>query len=213
MMPSASTPYPEGVLIGALVPIWAPSIYSDHKASLPARMAWLTPDAAEAFGLLRDAVNRGVGDLYVSDCYRSTLDQARAHADYLAGAKRFEDLKAFAAKTPGLAGYTPKPKRAFSPPPGGSFHEAGRAIDVDMDPKWMGLDNLAFAALAHSFGWRDVVGGNFGAPGRVDVTEEWHWQYLGPFAATFDALVCTMGKRTATKEVVARAIAALKETP
>lgn len=207
-----SAAYPEGIRPGALVAVEAPSVYRDHAAPLPARMAWMTPDAAPAFAALRDAVpGAGTGKLYISDCYRSSLDQARAHADYLAGRKRFADLKAFVAAWPQLAGYTHRPKLAFSPPPGGSFHEAGRAFDCDMDPRWLGMDQNAFAALAHALGWRDIVHGDFGHPARVDVPEEWHWQYLGPFAAAFDAVACTLGRRAATREIVGRAIAAIRE--
>lgn len=211
MTPAA--PYPEGILPGALVPVRARSIYAEHCAPIPARMGWMAPDAAAAFDALEEETAQGPTGLFISDMFRAPLDQARAHADYLAGRRRFADLKAFVASYPQLAPYTPKPKTAFSPPPGGSFHEAGRAFDCDMDPKWLGMDQQRFADIAHSLGWRDVVGGRFGDPRRVDVSEEWHWQFLGPFAQAFDSIACTLGARAANREIVGRAIAALREAP
>lgn len=206
----AFTPYPAGVKKGALAPVTAFSIYRNHMAVLPARMAWQAPDAAEAFALLEGDVNGAGGLMYLSDCFRSRIDQARAHADYLAGC-RPDDLADFVRRYRDLAGYVPRPKKAFSPPPGGSFHEAGRAFDLDMDPRWLGMDQKRFADLAYGRGWTDAVGGNFGDPERVDVPEEWHWQFLGPFQAVYDRVENTSGRTAAAREAARAAIADIME--
>jgi hypothetical protein len=176
-------------------------------------MAWLTPDAAEAFKALTVAVASIGGHIYLSDCYRSSLDQARAHADYLAGKRRVGDLAAFLNTHPGMAGYRPRPKQAFSPPPGGSFHEAGRAVDVDMDPRWLRIPQDVFWDCAHALGWSDIVGGHYGNPRLVDVTEEWHLNCLGPYQEEFEAIEDMKGGKAATRAIVARAIADIREGP
>jgi hypothetical protein len=90
-----------------LLPITVASIY--NNGPLPPRMAKCTPDTAAALrGVVADLRSLGF-DLRLSDLFRSYDMQTKAHEDYVQGRKK-----------------------AFSPPPGGSMHEAGRAMDVDL---------------------------------------------------------------------------------
>lgn len=181
--------YPLGIAPGTLVRVEALTCYVNHTAPLSSIAGWMTPDAAAAFEKLKMAcaIHLPKVGLFLSDCYRSWLMQAKAHADHLAGAHPGQEV-VYIASVPELHGYIPTPKRANSPPPGNSWHEAGRAFDVDMDPKWLGVDQRAFADIAHSCGWKDIVHGDFGNPARVDVPEEWHWQFPGPYSLPGQAI-------------------------
>jgi zinc D-Ala-D-Ala carboxypeptidase len=92
-----------------LIPIDIISIYKNRMGDLlplPSRMAQCTPDTHIAiFNIASDLARKG-GRLILSDLFRSHDMQAQSHQDFIAGRKK-----------------------AFSPPPGGSFHEAaGRLI-------------------------------------------------------------------------------------
>jgi|GEM_PF-3819255 len=208
-------PYPEGILSGELAPVLVPSIYRNYSVDLPSRLAWFTPDTAVALEKLREQVSHAGGTLYLSDGFRSELDQARARFDYLTGQGRYAERESLIRMFPLLRGYVAcnngRGKKAFSPEPGGSMHEAGRAIDVDMDPARLGMDQRTFADIAHACGWRDIVHDNFGNPNRVDVREEWHWEFPGPFLAIYEqALAETGSQRHAYREMTRRAIADIK---
>lgn len=211
------SPYPDGILPGKLLPVIVPSIYRNYQANLPDRMAWLTPDSAVALEALMAALKAAGGRLYLSDCFRGEMDQARARFDYLTGHGRLVERATLIRRYPGLKGYDAcnggKGKRAFSPEPGGSLHEAGRAIDVDMDPARLGMDQRRFAVIAHDCGWRDIVHDNFGDPNKVDVTEEWHWEYPGEFRSVYDQALFESGdRRKAYREMTGAAIADIKVT-
>jgi hypothetical protein len=95
-----------------LIPIDILSVYKNKLGDLlplPTRMAQCTPDTYSAiYSIAKDVAQMG-GKLILSDLFRSYDMQAQSHLDYVAGRKK-----------------------AFSPPPGGSFHEAGRAFDLDL---------------------------------------------------------------------------------
>ncbi len=205
--------YPLGIKKGALVPVTAFSIYRFHQAVLPAQMAWLTPDALEAFKALEKAVNDAGGFIYLSDCYRSTLDQARARYDYLTGAKRLPERGGLVSQYPELRTYEPcnggLGKKAYSPPPGLSWHEAGRAIDIDVDPKWLVISQDRFWDIAQKIGWR-CGASSYGNPAKVDISEEWHWQWEGEFHPTPQEAM-SAGVDLAPRNAVKKAIAAIKE--
>ena len=84
------------------------SIYkvSGHRVLMPERMARATPDLKRAMYAIRDALRARGGDLVLSDLFRSYDMQLQAHLDFTSGKKS-----------------------AFSPAPGGSMHESGRAFD------------------------------------------------------------------------------------
>ena len=92
-----------------------------------------------------DVVNEG-GHLYLSDMFRSAVQQQKAHEDWKSGRKS-----------------------AFSPPSCSSVHEAARAIDIDAFDTAIGVTGLALtkldgtakggviAAIAHSRAGRTPI--------------------------------------------------------
>ena len=139
-----------------LIPISVLSCYpidSDNKKPLPPRMAYLAPDAASSFKAMQAELLKDHNVvLRVSDMYRSYEDQARARAAYDAELSKWLNN--------GSKG--PKPK--FRAKPGYSFHQAGRAIDVDLsslkplatlDEKGNYL--AAFWAIAKKHGWLPII--------------------------------------------------------
>lgn len=91
-------------------PVEILSIYFDNhhnRLKLPNRMAQCTPDTKRAVLRVKDELSsRGI-DLFLSDMFRSYDMQLQAH---------IENAR----------------KGIHSPLPGGSMHEAGRAIDLDL---------------------------------------------------------------------------------
>ncbi len=119
-------------------------------------MNLLAPDADKALHKLRSATEEAGGKLYVTEVYRSWMTQDKAHKDYLSGRKK-----------------------AFVAPAGESFHQAGRAIDIDLT----GLRGLAsesgntlldFWNIAMKLGWRPIIG----SPDAW-ASEAWHFEYPG----------------------------------
>lgn len=127
------------------------SIYevSGHRVLLPERMAHATPDMKAALYGLRKDLRSGAGDLVLSDLFRSYDMQLQAHLDYATGKKK-----------------------AYSPPPGGSLHEAGRAFDIDLDSVKMALP--AFWEVAGHRGIVPIID-------KPDpkVPECWHFECRG----------------------------------
>jgi hypothetical protein len=113
-------------LLTPLVPISVASIYSN--AALPARMAKCTPDTAIAIQGVVDDLRALGHDLRLSDLFRSYEMQRQANLDYVEGRKK-----------------------AYSPPPGGSMHEAGRAMDIDLSSIGVPLEDFWDIAKAHGF--------------------------------------------------------------
>jgi hypothetical protein len=108
-----------------LVPINIASIYN---GLLPHRLAQCTPDTKAAIeAVARDLSGMGFG-IRLSDLFRSHDQQAQAHADFVEGRKK-----------------------AFSPLPGGSLHEAGRAMDIDLSSIGVPLPKFWEIAKAHGF--------------------------------------------------------------
>src|SRR5674476_1362708 len=102
-----------------------PSIY---QGPLPHRLAQCTPDTKLAIeAVARDLAGMGFG-IRLSDLFRSHDMQAQSHADFVEGRKK-----------------------AFSPPPGGSLHEAGRAMDIDLSSIGVSLPQFWEIAKAHGF--------------------------------------------------------------
>lgn len=94
-----------------LLPIEILSIYFDsnnNRKNLPPRLAQCTPDTKKGTLAIRDALAAQGIDLFLSDMFRSHDMQLQAH---------IENAK----------------KGVFSPKPGGSMHEAGRAFDLDLE--------------------------------------------------------------------------------
>jgi hypothetical protein len=130
-----------------LIPITVASIY--NNAALPSRMAKCTPDTARAIeGIVEDL--KGLGHhLRLSDLFRSYEMQRQSHLDYVEGRKR-----------------------AFSPAPGGSLHEAGRAMDIDLES--IGVSLAKFWEIAEANGFLPII--DQPIAGR---SESWHFDCRG----------------------------------
>jgi hypothetical protein len=135
-----------------LIPISVSSIYFDRfgkQAPLPERMAKCTPDTYNAIMAIADALQKKGGQLILSDLFRSYEMQTRSNLDYLR-----------------------KKKKAFSPPPGGSFHEAGRSFDLDLDTLDISLHEFWKIAAAH--GVTPII-----KQPKQSLAEAWHFDCMG----------------------------------
>jgi hypothetical protein len=141
-------------LLTPLVAVKVASIY--QSAPLPERMARATPDMAAALDhVVRDL--RALGhDLRLSDMFRSYEMQWQAHQDYAT-----------------------RKKKAYSPPPGGSMHEAGRAIDIDLSS--MGVPLSRFWEIARAHGFLPIID-----KPESSRSEAWHFDCRGSHAAVYE---------------------------
>ena len=137
-------------MLTPLVPVTLPSIY--NNGPLPARMARATKDFAAALQQLSAALPK----LRWSDMFRGYAMQQQSHADYVSGKKK-----------------------AFSPAPGGSFHEAGRAMDIDLGSTgmtlaqfWQRVQPLQFAPII--------------ATPNTKLSESWHFDFRGSHQLVYD---------------------------
>jgi D-alanyl-D-alanine carboxypeptidase len=136
-----------------LLPIEIPSIYFVHgnRVNLPERMAKCTPDMKRATLKIKDELAaRGI-NLFLSDMFRSHDLQLQAHNENAQ-------------------------KGIFSPLPGGSMHEAGRAFDLDLDAllKNHVLSLADFWEIAADNGLSPIIG----AP-DPSKSEAWHFDCRG----------------------------------
>jgi D-alanyl-D-alanine dipeptidase len=134
------------------------SIYKlrGQRVFLPDRMAKCTPDTrAAVLNIARDVREAG-GSLYLSDMFRSYDMQFQAHLDYATGKKK-----------------------AFSPPPGGSLHEAGRAFDLSLDDLKLELSD--FWEIARTHGVSPII--DSPDPGS---SESWHFDCRGSHGLVYD---------------------------
>ena len=137
-----------------MLPIEILSIYFDSnnkRKNLPPRMAQCTPDTKKGVFGIRDALAAKGIDLFLSDMFRSHDMQLQAHID---NAK----------------------KGVFSPLPGGSMHEAGRAFDLDLDA--LLKDNVLrladFWEIARANGFFPII-----AQPNPGKKESWHFDCRG----------------------------------
>ena len=136
-----------------LIPINIASIY---HGPLPHRMAQCTPDTKVAIeGVAGDLAAMGYG-IRLSDLFRSHHMQAQSHADFVQGRKK-----------------------AFSPPPGGSLHEAGRAMDIDLSS--IGVPLPRFWEIAKAHGFSPII--DTPDPNR---SESWHFDCHGSHHAVYE---------------------------
>lgn len=130
------------------------NIASIYNGPLPKRMAQCTPDMASAIYLLNQALDNR---LVLSDMFRSHDMQFQAHLDYTSGKKK-----------------------AFSPPPGGSMHEAGRAMDIDLTciaP--LSLED--FWNIAKPLGFMPIID-----QPNIRTSEAWHFDFRGSFQIVYN---------------------------
>jgi hypothetical protein len=134
-----------------LVSIDVESIYKSggQRVSLPARMAHCTPDMKGAIQRIGDDLKTRGGHLYLSDLFRSYDMQLQSHLDFVN-----------------------KKKTAYSPPPGGSMHEAGRALDLDLGALKISLAD--FWPIAKANGLTPIV-----AKPNPTLKESWHFDCRG----------------------------------
>ena len=131
---------------------------------VPTRMAFATPDMKAALAQIGEQVAHRNGRFVLSDLYRSYDMQLQAHLDYKSGKKR-----------------------AFSPPPGGSMHEAGRAFDVDVEALRMPL--AEFWDLCRPFGVVPII-----AQPDKGASECWHFECRGSHQRVHDYYKERLGK-------------------
>lgn len=137
-----------------LTPVEIESIYFDkhnQRVNLFPRMAQCTPDTKAALMKIKVELEARGLKLFLSDMFRSHGMQLQAHID---NAK----------------------KGVFSPLPGGSMHEAGRAIDLDLDALLMGgiLTLKDFWDIARPHGFFPIVG-----QPDPSLKEAWHFDCRG----------------------------------
>jgi hypothetical protein len=136
------------------IPIEILSIYFDknkQRLNLPQRLAQCTPDTKAAVMNVKAELEAKGVNLFLSDMFRSHDMQLQAHV---------ENAK----------------KGVFSPLPGGSMHEAGRAIDLDLDALLAGgiLTLKDFWDLAGKHGFFPIVG-----QPNPKLKESWHFDRRG----------------------------------
>lgn len=117
-----------------LIEIDVPSIYKHLgvPVPLPKRLAQATPDLAAAIVKITEALAALGGRLVLSDLFRTHDMQMQAHIDYATGKKK-----------------------AYSPPPVGSFHESGRAMDISLSDLRVPLGT--FWDVAKKFGVNPII--------------------------------------------------------
>lgn len=117
--------------------------------------AAITPDMFEALKLLNEAVKAADGRLHIIDLFRNWSVQGAARKLYEAG------------------------KKPFVAKPGGSFHGAGRAVDIKLQllkfkrtPKHKQLDKLW--ELAIPLGFKPII-----KVPNENAEEAWHFDFPG----------------------------------
>ena len=135
-----------------IVPISIISIYKNSLGDLvplPSRMAQCTPDTYNSIFNIASALDEKGGKLRLSDLFRSYDMQTQSHNDYISGKKK-----------------------AFSPPAGGSFHEAGRAFDLDLSA--INIELADFWTIAAQYGLYPII-----SEPKANVSEAWHFDCRG----------------------------------
>jgi len=142
------------------------SIYTKNgtRVPLPSRMARCTPDTYNALMRLKAKLEQAGGKLYLSDLFRSYDMQFQAHLDWKTGKKK-----------------------AFSPPPGGSLHEAGRSFDLDLSALKVSL--AKFWELAAAEGVSPII-----AKPDTKISEAWHFDCRGSHALVYQYYKDGFGK-------------------
>src|SRR5215831_21394552 len=135
------------------------SVYKDkngERIPLPKRMALCTPDMEVAMRAVSAELARRGGHLFLSDLFRSFDMQLQSHMDFVNGKKT-----------------------AFSPPPGGSLHEAGRALDLDLAS--LGVEIGDFWEIARPLGLFPII-----AKPDPKVNEAWHFDCRGSHQVVYE---------------------------
>ncbi len=155
------------------------SVYevAGQRVLMPERMAKVTPDLKRALYGIRDELQAAGGKFELSDLFRSYDMQLQAHMDFVT-----------------------KKKKAFSPPPGSSMHEAGRAFDVDLSRIKVPLSD--FWEIAKRHGVVPII-----AAPDPKASECWHFECRGSHQKVRDYYEA--GKGTNFKPAAALAVSAI----
>ena len=157
-----------------LVSIAVPSIYKvkDVYVDMPSRMAKCTPDFKKAILSIQSDVLDAGATFRLSDLFRTAEDQLKAHQDYTSGRKK-----------------------AYSPPPGSSFHEAGRAMDISLeDIRPLGGNFLEkFWVIAAKYKVVPII-----TTPNSRLSEAWHFECRGEF----DKVVKKKGYKEGVKAAI-----------
>lgn len=141
-------------MFAPLEKIKVPSIYGGN---LPDHMARCTPDMLAAIrNIIRD-LSPTKARLVLSDLYRSYDMQMQAHLDHVTGKKP-----------------------AFSPRPGGSMHEAGRAFDLELK-EIKSITLAGFWEVAEAHGVVPII--DTPSSGK---SEAWHFDCRGSHALVYE---------------------------
>lgn len=141
-----------------LVEIYITSVYTKNgvRVPMPKRMAYCTPDMYNSILAAKSALEQKQGNLYLSDLFRSYDMQLQAHIDWKSGKKS-----------------------AYSPPPGGSMHEAGRAFDLDLNAIKIQLSH--FWTIASNSGLNPII-----EKPDSSASEAWHFDCRGSHAIVYE---------------------------
>lgn len=141
-----------------LIAIKIPSIYTvnNKPVDLPKRMAVCTPDTKAAIEAIAAELAAKGGKLVLSDLFRSYDMQLQAHNDWVN-----------------------KRKTAYSPPPGGSMHEAGRGMDIDLSKIKIKLAD--FWTIAAKYGFLPII-----PKPESGVDESWHFDRAGSHRVVYE---------------------------
>jgi hypothetical protein len=134
------------------------SVYevAGQRVLVPDRMARCTPDLKKALYGIRGELKDAGGKLALSDLFRTYDMQFQAHLDFESGKKK-----------------------AFSPPPGGSMHESGRAFDVDLASIKVPLGT--FWEIAARWGVMPII-----PEPNPKASESWHFECRGSHQLVYD---------------------------
>lgn len=119
-----------------------------NKVPLSEDKAFLQKDAAASLYSANIQVIETGGRLYISSMWRSAQEQFKNWLDYQLGRKA-----------------------SYSPPPGCSMHECGRAIDIDTRSDQLKLSHERVREILKTNGWVSPV--ELGQPGDS------HYEYRG----------------------------------
>jgi hypothetical protein len=116
----------------------------------------VTPDMLEALNKLAKFVKDEDGEFYITDLYRDWKVQQQGHDDYVSGKRK-----------------------AFMAPPGKSFHNAGRAVDVSIhELNFKGAKPAQWLRtlwdIAIPIGFRAII-----AKPDMKASEAWHLELPG----------------------------------
>ena len=129
------------------------------------KSASVCPDFCDALHKLDQEVKSKGGNFYISDLTRDYVAQEKARWEYITGKK-----KAFVAK------------------PGESFHNAGRAVDIDIESlNFSNIKKLDWIKklwdLAIPLGFRSVI-----KEPIFGISECWHLDYIGVWTDALNVL-------------------------